>query len=120
MSSIPEFLERAEAQLSAALPGTRFVSFGHFGDGNVHYNLSEPLNASPEQKAAFKAATGTANKIVHDLTAELAGSISAEHGIGRYKLDEMKRYKSALELELMRKIKDAIDPRHIMNPGKVL
>ncbi|MEP6702418.1 MAG: FAD-binding oxidoreductase, partial [Betaproteobacteria bacterium] len=120
VSSIPEFLRRAGTALSAALPGTRFVSFGHFGDGNLHYNLSEPLSATPEQKAAFKAATATANKIVHDLTAELAGSISAEHGIGRYKREEIKRYKSALELDLMRKIKDALDPRHIMNPGKVL
>jgi FAD/FMN-containing dehydrogenase len=120
VSSIPEFLHRAEAALLAALPGTRIVAFGHFGDGNVHYNLSEPAGASPEQHALFKAATGEANRIVHDLVAGLDGSISAEHGLGRLKRDEIKRYKSALELGLMQKIKSALDPQRIMNPGKVL
>ena len=120
VSSIPQFIERAEPALAAALPGVRFVTFGHFGDGNLHYNLSEPEHATPEQRASFKAGTAAANHIVHDLTAGYGGSISAEHGLGRLKRDEIKRYKSELELGLMRRIKAAFDPQQIMNPGKVL
>jgi FAD/FMN-containing dehydrogenase len=120
VSTIPEFVRRAEAALRAALPGSRFVTFGHFGDGTLHYNLSEPAAATVDQLAAFKAATAAANRIVHDLVVEYGGSISAEHGLGRSKRDEIKRYKSGLELDLMRRIKQAIDPQQIMNPGKVL
>jgi FAD/FMN-containing dehydrogenase len=120
VSTIPEFVRRSEAALSAALPGTRFVTFGHFGDGNLHYNLSEPAAATADQHAAFKAARSEANRIVHDLVAEYGGSISAEHGLGKLKREEIKRYKSGLELDLMRRIKQALDPQGLMNPGKVL
>jgi FAD/FMN-containing dehydrogenase len=120
VSSIPEFLSRAETALLAALPGTRIVAFGHFGDGNVHYNLSEPAGASPAVRQAFKGSVGAANRIVHDLVAGYRGSISAEHGLGRLKREEITHYKSALELDLMRRIKAAFDPQAIMNPGKVL
>jgi len=120
VSSIPEFLERSERELLAALPGVRIVAFGHFGDGNVHYNLSEPAAASPETQASFKGSVGVANRIVHDLVAGYSGSISAEHGLGRLKREEITHYKSKLELDLMRRIKGVLDPRGIMNPGKVL
>ena len=119
VSAIPEFLRRAEPALRAALPGTRFVAFGHLGDGNLHYNLSEPAAPGPARDA-FRSGQAIANRIVHDLTAELGGSISAEHGLGKFKRDEITRYKSKLELDLMRQIKDTLDPQHIMNPGKVL
>jgi FAD/FMN-containing dehydrogenase len=120
VSSIPEFLARAAARLSVAVPGTRFVSFGHFGDGNLHYNLSEPTAADGAARDAFRACQPVANRIVHDLVHGFGGSISAEHGLGQFKREENKRYKSALELGLMRQVKNALDPRGIMNPGKVL
>jgi len=117
VSAIPAFVVEAAAALAAALPGVRFVTFGHLGDGNLHYNLAAPENAPAE---AFMANTSTANRIVHDLVAAHGGSISAEHGIGQLKRAELVRYKSAVELELMHRIKAALDPRGILNPGKVL
>ena len=120
VSSIPDFLSRAEAQLTAALPGARIVAFGHFGDGNVHYNLSEPAGADETTLARFRGSRDVANRIVHDLVHGYAGSISAEHGLGQFKRDEIKLYKSPLELDMMRHVKQALDPKGIMNPGKVL
>jgi FAD/FMN-containing dehydrogenase len=117
VSAIPRFLDEAAHSLRAALPGVRFVTFGHLGDGNLHYNLSAPES---EDATAFMANAPAANRIVHDLVAAHGGSISAEHGIGQLKRDELARYKSALELELMRRVKDALDPQGLMNPGKVL
>jgi FAD/FMN-containing dehydrogenase len=93
------------------------VTFGHLGDGNLHYNVSAPDGVAPE---VFVTQTGAINRIVHDSVARFRGSISAEHGLGQLKREEIRRYKSALELELMRKIKGALDPHGIMNPGKVL
>ncbi len=119
VSSIPEFLVRAETALLAAIPGVRIVPFGHFGDGNLHYNLSVPLGDAAAA-AAFPGMQPVANRIVHDLVHGYGGSISAEHGLGQLKREEIKRYKSALELDLMRRIKSALDPQGIMNPGKVL
>jgi FAD/FMN-containing dehydrogenase len=117
VSAIPRFLEAAAAALTAALPELRFVTFGHLGDGNLHYNLAPPDGVAPE---AFMARAPAANRIVHDLVAAHGGSISAEHGIGQQKRDELVRYKSTVELELMRGIKAALDPSGILNPGKVL
>jgi FAD/FMN-containing dehydrogenase len=117
VSAIPAFLAASERALTAAFPGVRFVVFGHLGDGNLHYNLSAPASVAPE---AFMANAVTANRIVHDLVARAGGSISAEHGIGQLKRDELSRYKSPLELELMRRIKAALDPQGLLNPGKVL
>ncbi|NDP43312.1 MAG: FAD-binding oxidoreductase [Aromatoleum sp.] len=117
VSAIPRFLAEAAAALSAAMPGLRFVTFGHLGDGNLHYNLAAPEGVVPD---TFMAQAPTANRIVHDLVAAHAGSISAEHGIGQLKRGELVRYKSAVEIELMRTVKAALDPQGILNPGKVL
>jgi FAD/FMN-containing dehydrogenase len=117
VSRIPEFLVRADAALAAAFPGIRVVAFGHVGDGNLHYNQSKPDAAD---NPAFIAMTPQVNRVVHDLVAELGGSISAEHGLGQLKREEVLRYKSAVEMELMRAVKRALDPLGLMNPGKVL
>src|SRR6185369_13913788 len=117
VSAIPEFIDFAARELTAALPGVRFVTFGHLGDGNLHYNLAAPAGQDAE---AFMTNAHRANRIVHDLVSARGGSISAEHGIGQLKRDELVRYKSPIELELMRAIKSALDPRGILNPGKVL
>jgi FAD/FMN-containing dehydrogenase len=117
VSAIPRFLDEAETALTVALPGLRFVTFGHLGDGNLHYNLAAPAGVAPE---TFLAHTPVANRIVHDLVAAHGGSISAEHGIGQQKKDELTRYKSAVELDLMRAVKAALDPAALLNPGKVL
>jgi FAD/FMN-containing dehydrogenase len=119
VSAIPGFLARCEAALRAAFPDARIVAFGHLGDGNLHYNLSQPAG-SAEPAAAFARHTAAVNRIVHDLVHGCGGSISAEHGLGQLKRGEITRYKSALELDLMRRIKSVLDPRGLMNPGKVL
>jgi FAD/FMN-containing dehydrogenase len=117
VSRLPAFLREAQARLDAAFPGVRYVVFGHLGDGNLHYNLTAPAGMEP---AAFLGETPRANRIVYDLVAELGGSFSAEHGIGQLKRAELARYKSELELELMRRIKRALDPAELLNPGKVV
>jgi FAD/FMN-containing dehydrogenase len=114
---VAEFIRSATAAVEARLPGIRPCPFGHVGDGNIHFNLSQPKGAD---KAAYLARWGEFNDIVHGIVASLGGSISAEHGVGRLKLDELPHYKSKLELELMHKIKQALDPEGIMNPGKVI
>ena len=117
VSRIPEFLDRCDTALAEAFPGLRIVCFGHLGDGNLHYNQSK-LEA--QENAAFIAQSDAVNRIVHDLVAELGGSISAEHGLGQLKRDEILRYKSEVEMDMMRAIKKSLDPKGLMNPGKVL
>jgi FAD/FMN-containing dehydrogenase len=117
VSAIPRFVDEAAAALTAAFPGLAFVTFGHLGDGNLHYNLAAPPG---HDAAAFMGHASTANRIVHDLVAAHGGSISAEHGIGQQKRDDLGRYKSGVELDLMRTIRAALDPAGILNPGKVL
>ncbi|MBN8440864.1 MAG: FAD-binding oxidoreductase [Thauera sp.] len=117
VSRIPAFLERADVLLRAVWPELRIVVFGHIGDGNLHYNLS---HAGAQVNRDFIAESEKANRVVHDLVADLGGSISAEHGLGQLKRDEIRRYKSSVELDLMLAVKRAIDPRGLMNPGKVL
>jgi D-lactate dehydrogenase (cytochrome) len=117
ISRIADFIDACDARLERAFPGVRMVTFGHVGDGNLHYNAAHPEGGDP---AAFLARANDINRIVHDAVAEFGGSISAEHGLGQYKRGEILRYKSAVEMELMRAVKRAIDPRGIMNPGKVL
>jgi len=117
ISRIGDFIAVTDAKLAAAFPGVRMVTFGHLGDGNLHYNVTHPEGGD---EAAFIARTDDVNRLVHDSVAAFGGSISAEHGIGQYKRDEIVRYKAAVEIELMRAVKRAIDPLGIMNPGKVL
>jgi FAD/FMN-containing dehydrogenase len=117
VARIPEFLGRAGPVIDAVCAGARPVVFGHFGDGNVHYNVSQPPGMD---KARFLALWDQMAGAVHDLVAEMGGSISAEHGIGQIKRADLIRYKSPVELALMRKIKAALDPKGILNPGKVL
>lgn len=117
VSALPRFLAQAEQALARAFPGIRIVAFGHMGDGNLHYNLSK---SDAQDNAAFIAATPEVNRLVHDLVAELGGSISAEHGIGQLKRAELRRYKDPVALALMASIKATLDPRGLMNPGKVL
>jgi FAD/FMN-containing dehydrogenase len=93
------------------------VTFGHVGDGNLHYNVSAPDGIAPD---VFVKETAAINRIVHDSVARFRGSISAEHGLGQLKREEIRRYKSSIELDLMRRIKGVLDPNGIMNPGKVL
>ncbi|HXZ49945.1 MAG TPA: FAD-binding oxidoreductase [Usitatibacter sp.] len=117
VSRVPELIARAGDALAARFPGIRIVAFGHVGDGNIHYNCSK---AERQQAEAFFAEAPQVNRIVYDVVAALGGSISAEHGLGALKREEVRRYKSALELDLMRRIKHALDPEGLMNPGKVL
>jgi len=117
ISRIAEFIGATDAELLRAYPGIRMVTFGHLGDGNLHYNVSPPDGGVPE---AFMRELGAVNRIVHDAVARFGGSISAEHGLGQLKRGEILRYKSAIEIELMRSIKRTLDPHGIMNPGKVL
>jgi FAD/FMN-containing dehydrogenase len=117
VSAIPAFLATADAALAQAFPGIRVVAFGHVGDGNLHYNLSKP---DAQDNSDFIAAQPEVNRIVHDTVHALNGSISAEHGIGQLKREEILRYKSPVEMALMRSVKQAIDPQGLMNPGKVV
>jgi FAD/FMN-containing dehydrogenase len=117
VSRIPDFLAQADAALEDRFPGIRVVAFGHVGDGNLHYNLSKP---DALDNATFLEAQPEVNRLVHDMVNALNGSISAEHGIGQLKRDELLRYKSSVEIELMRAIKQALDPRGVMNPGKII
>jgi len=111
ISKAAQFIERAGARLAARYPDVRVYAFGHVGDGNIHYNVG------PERLVAERLAV---NRVVYDTVAELGGSISAEHGLGQLKREEIRAHKTPLELELMRTLKQALDPRGLMNPGKVL
>jgi len=117
VSKVAEFIVRASAAVAAKLPGIRPVAFGHVGDGNIHFNLSQPPAA---ETRVFMARWKEFNRLVHDLVQSFDGSISAEHGIGQLKREELMHYKSPLELELMRKVKHALDPAGLMNPDKIL
>ena len=117
VSRTTEFIEKANAALAPVVPGVRFCAFGHIGDGNIHYNLTQPVDADG---TAFMDHAEEFHRIVHDMVVEMGGSISAEHGIGTFKKAELAHYRSSLELDLMRRIKRAMDPGNIMNPGKII
>ena len=117
VSRVAEFITQASAAVTKVIPGLRVVPFGHVGDGNIHFNLSQPVDAD---KAAFMARWDEMSDVVHDIVRGLGGSISAEHGIGRMKRDEMAATKSVVEMDMMRAVKRALDPKGILNPGKVV
>lgn len=117
VSRIAEFYSRAHAAALEIEPALRLIGFGHVGDGNLHYNMQQPKGGDG---AAFLAKKTAINRAVHDVVVEMNGSISAEHGIGRLKRDELAHYKSPVELKLMHQLKHAIDPNGIMNPGVLL
>lgn len=99
------------------MSGVRVCAFGHFGDGNIHFNLSQPVGM---EKTAFLSEWEHFNRLTHDIVDRMHGSISAEHGIGLIKRDELELYKDPVALDLMRKLKGALDPQNILNPGKVI
>jgi FAD/FMN-containing dehydrogenase len=117
VSRVADFIARASQAVTAAMPGIRPVPFGHVGDGNIHFNLTQPAGA--DQKA-YMAEWERMNHIVHEVALDLGGSISAEHGIGRFKRDEMRLVKSPVELDMMLRVKAALDPEGLMNPQALL
>ncbi len=117
IARIPEFLNRAALAVEKICPGARPVPFGHFGDGNLHYNISQPVGMDKTQYLALWEPMSDA---VHALVAGMDGSISAEHGIGQMKREALVRFKPPVELDMMRSIKRALDPKGILNPGKLL
>ncbi len=117
VASVPAFLRQAIAAVEAMVPGCRPVPFGHMGDGNIHFNVSQPIGAD---KAAYLARWDEMNALVHGIVHEFNGSVSAEHGIGRLKRHLLAEVKSDIEMDMMRRIKRAFDPNNILNPGRVV
>ncbi|MBT3916267.1 MAG: FAD-binding oxidoreductase [Rhodospirillaceae bacterium] len=117
VSQTVAFITEASKQITQALPGIRPCPFGHIGDGNIHFNLTQPAEMTSED---FMAQAEALTRIVYDLVVEMKGSISAEHGIGAFKRKELAHYASATKIDLMRSIKQALDPDNIMNPGKIV
>ena len=114
---VPQFLEQGAKAVAKVAPQGRLVAFGHLGDGNIHFNVSQPSGGNGKEFLSQQAAI---NDAVHSLVLELGGSISAEHGIGRLKRELLHQTKSPVEIEMMRAVKRALDPKGIMNPGKVV
>jgi FAD/FMN-containing dehydrogenase len=117
ISRIPAFVEQMLPRLQQAFPGVRPIVYGHLGDGNLHFNVSAPQGVAP---AAWQRETDAVNTLLHDVVVAMRGSISAEHGIGQLKRHELALYKTPAELDVMRRVKQALDPQGVMNPGKVL
>ena len=117
VAAIPAFIEQANAAVSKLIPGTRLLPFGHVGDGNIHYNVTQPEDADKEK---FLARWDEVNAVVFAVVKKFGGSISAEHGVGVMKRDILPLYKDPVALELMRGLKRMLDPNGILNPGKVL
>jgi D-lactate dehydrogenase (cytochrome) len=115
--AVPAFIEEANAAVVKLIPGSRPVPFGHLGDGNIHYNVSQPIGGDT---ADFLGRWHDVNAVVFEIVLRMGGSISAEHGIGVLKRDELPEVKDKVAIELMRSIKAMLDPQGIMNPGKVL
>ena len=117
VSRIADFMNLAIPRMEREIPGVRVCAFGHVGDGNIHFNLSQPIGAD---RQAFLDRWQPINRIVNAMVADLGGSISAEHGIGRLKVNQLREFKPEPEIAMMRKIKAALDAGNIMNPGKVI
>ena len=117
VAAVPDFIAEADAAIARLMPGARPVPFGHLGDGNIHYNVSQPVGDNP---ADFLARWGEVNAAVFEVVRRMGGSISAEHGIGTLRRDELPLVKDKTSFEIMRGVKAMLDPLGIMNPGKVL
>ncbi len=117
VSRVADFMEQASAKVEEAVPGIRICAFGHVGDGNMHFNLAQPEGGDG---VAYKARQEEINRLVHDVVVSMGGSISAEHGIGRLRKEELAHYGSDIGLDMMRRIKAVLDPSDLMNPGKVI
>ena len=117
VATLPDFVARAAPWIAAQVPEGRLVAYGHVGDGNLHFNISQLPGADRDR---FLARAAEIRRVIHDMVRDAGGSFSAEHGVGRTKVAELERYASQVELELMRAVKRAFDPHGIMNPGKVL
>jgi FAD/FMN-containing dehydrogenase len=117
VSRVGEFLVAAEAAVLRQMPDVRTVAFGHVGDGNIHFNLSQPKQWTAE---AFLAERERLAEVIYDVVDSCGGSISAEHGIGQAKREDLAHYRGETEIKLMRAVKSALDPANIMNPGKVI
>jgi FAD/FMN-containing dehydrogenase len=117
VAAVPQFIAEANAAVTKLIPGSIPLPFGHAGDGNIHYNVTQPPGADRDQ---FLKRWDEVNKVVFEIVTKLGGSISAEHGIGVQKRDKLPKYKDPVALDLMRTLKRALDPNNILNPGKVL
>ena len=117
VSKIPEFFELGVKAVKKACPGIRTVPFWHIGDGNIHFNLSQPVDMDKQE---YLSRWEEINHLVHQIVVDLDGSISAEHGIGTLKIDELKYFKPAVDIDTLKSIKLALDPNNIMNPGRII
>ena len=117
VAAVPDFIAQASAAVESLIPGCRPAAFGHLGDGNVHFNISQPVGADA---AAYLARWDEMGAVVNRIVTNLDGSISAEHGIGQLKRDLLPAVKDKVALDLMRTLKRTLDPNNILNPGKVL
>jgi len=117
VSKVAEFIATASQAVTQAMPGLRPCPFGHMGDGNIHFNLTQP---EAMEASAYLDHWDAMNRIVHDIAVKMGGSFSAEHGIGKLKVEEIVHYKDAVEVDLMRAVKNALDPQNTLNPGKIV
>jgi FAD/FMN-containing dehydrogenase len=117
VSQVPKFIAQAGDWVTRHIPQGVLVAYGHLGDGNLHFNVNQRAGTQPAQ---LQAVEPKVRRAIHDLVRDFGGSFSAEHGIGQLKVFELERYASPVELELMKRVKQAFDPNGIMNPGKVL
>jgi D-lactate dehydrogenase (cytochrome) len=117
LAHVPDFLAEADAAVEALIPGSRPLPFGHLGDGNIHYNVTQPVGADRDK---YLARWYEMNAAVHAVVKKYAGSISAEHGIGVMKRRLLPEVKDPVALDVMRALKRTLDPKGILNPGKVL
>jgi D-lactate dehydrogenase (cytochrome) len=117
VSQVPRFIEVAGDWVSRHVPQGVLVAYGHLGDGNLHFNINQRAGTRAEE---LQAAEPALKRAIHDLVRDFGGSFSAEHGIGQLKIAELERYANPVELDLMKRVKQALDPNGIMNPGKVI
>jgi FAD/FMN-containing dehydrogenase len=118
ISLIPAFVQQTDELLAREIPGVRLVNFGHLGDGNLHYNVQAPEGG--DAKEFLRTQESRINALVYESVRSFKGSISAEHGVGSLKVDELTHHKSPVAMGMMRAIKQALDPQNLMNPGRVL